>query len=209
MILNRTRAWMTPLTGLAFFAVLVIGFAVGGSPKAADEPVEEIVSFYLDNKAAVQVGAILGVLAGLLLIIFGAYLRKVLEAAADEEDVFPLVAFAGLLTVAIAFAIDGTILFAAAEAADDIDPVGVQVLQAIFDNDFLPIVLGVAAFLWGTGLSAFKSGVLPKWLAGLMILFGVIAFTPIGFISAIAAAVLVLVLSIMLTMRARAAASSV
>lgn len=200
---------MTPLTGLAFFVVVVIGFVVGGSPATADKPVEEIVNFYLDNKGAVQIGAVLAVLAGLLLIIFGAYLRRVLEAAADEEDVFPLVAFAGLLTVAIGFAIDATISFTAAETAGDLDPVGVQTLQAIYDNDFLPIVLGVAAFLWGTGLSALKSGVLPKWLAGLMILLGVIAFTPVGFISAIGAALLVLALSIMLTMRGRAAASSV
>src|SRR5215213_2314296 len=102
MILNRTKAWMTPLTGLAFFIVVAIGFAVAGEPKSADEPVGEIVDFYLDNKGAVQIGAALAVLAGLLLIIFGAYLRRVLEVAADAGDVFPLVAFAGLLTVAIA-----------------------------------------------------------------------------------------------------------
>ena len=66
-----------------------------------------------------------------------------------------------------------------------------------------PIVLGVLLFLWGTGLSVIRTGVLPKWLGWVMIVLGVVGFTPIGFVSAIGAAILVLVLSVLLTLRAR------
>lgn len=203
--MSRSKEWLVPLTGVAFFVIGIIGFALSGEPKSADDPAREIVAFYVDNKDSVQIGAIAGVVAGLLLIFFGAYLRKVLRAAAPEEEILPLVAFIGLVLVAVGFAIDGTIFFALAEAADDVDPAAVQALQALWDNDFLPIVLGVLAFLWATGISVIRSGVLPKWLGWLMLLLGVVGVTPIGFVAAIGAAILVLALSILLALRARSA----
>lgn len=201
--MNRSKEWLVPLTGVAFVLIGIIGFAVGGEPKSADKPPTEIVKFYVDNKDSVEAGAILAAVAGLLLIIFGAYLRKVLRAAAGEGEILSLVAFVGLVVVALGFAIDATISFALAEAAADVDPVAVQALQALWDNDFVPIMLGVMAFLWATGISVIQSGALPKWLGWVMILLGVLSATPIGFVAAIGAAILVLVLSIMLSMRAR------
>jgi hypothetical protein len=206
--MNRSKAWLVPLTGVAFIVVGIIAFAIGGEPESADEPVREIVDHYVDNKDAVQIGAIAGVLAGLLLIFFGAYLREALRSAAPDDEILPLVCFIGLVVVAVAFAIDGTISFALAEAADDIDPVAVQSLQALWDNDFLPVVLGVEAFLWGTGISVIRSGLFPKWLGVLMILLGIVGFTPIGFVAALGSAILVLVLSVLLSLRARASAST-
>ena len=59
-----------PLTGVAFIVVGIIGFSISGELKSADEPVSEIVDFYVDKKDSVQLGAIAGVVAGLLLIFF-------------------------------------------------------------------------------------------------------------------------------------------
>ncbi len=206
--MNRSKEWLVPLTGVAFIVVGILGFIIAGEPRSADEPVNEIVDFYVDNKDSVELGAIAAAVAGLLLIFFGAYLRKVLAAAGGEGEILSLVAFVGLVLVALGFALDGTISFALAEAADDIDPVAVQALQALWDNDFLPIALGVLAFLWATGISVIRSGALPKWLGWVMILLGIVGATPIGFVAAIGAAILVLVLSILLSLRARSAPST-
>ena len=191
-----------PLTGVAFVVVGFVSFAVGGEPKSADEPVAEIVGYYVDNKDAVQASAFIGVAASVLLIFFGAYLRKILRAGAEEGEMLSLVAFIGLVIVAVGFAIDTTIGFALSEAADDIDPVAVQALQALWDNDFIPVLLGVVLFLLATGLSVIRSGVLPKWLGWVMVVLGAVALTPAGFASVIGAALLVLVLSILLSVRA-------
>ena len=204
--MSRSKEWLVPLTGVAFIVVGIIGFSISGEPKSADEPVREIVDFYVDKKESVQISAIAGVVAGLLLIFFGAYLRKVLRLAAPEEEILPLVAFIGLVIVAVGFAIDGTISFALAEAADDIDPAAVQALQALWDNDFLPIVLGVLAFLVATGISVLRSGALPKWLGWVMIVLAIVGLSPVEVVAAIGAAILVLVLSILLSLRARSAA---
>ena len=197
------RAWLVALTGVLFIVVAIISFAIVGEPKSAEDPADEIVDFYLDNKDSVQIGAVLGVLAGLLLISFGAYLRNFLRRAVGPDDLTPTIAFVGTTIVAIGIAIDGTISFALAEAADDVDPSAVQALQALWDNDFLPLVLGVTAYLLGTGLAILRSGALPKWVGGVMIVALILGFTPLGWIAAIVAALSVLVLSVMLALKAR------
>lgn len=203
--MTRSREWLVPLTGVGFVLLGIVSFIVGGEPKSADEPVREIVDYYVDNKDSIQVAAFIGVAATLLLVFFGAYLRGVLHAAAPEGEILSLVSFLGLVVVAVGFAIDTTILIALSEAADDIDPVAVQSLQALWDNDFVPLVLGVLMFLWATGLAVIRTGALPKWLGWVMVVLGVVALTPIGFVAAIGAAILVLVLSILLSVRARSA----
>jgi hypothetical protein len=199
----KNRQWLVPLTGVGFIVVGIVSFIVGGEPKSADHPVREIVNFYVDNKDSVQAGAFIGVAATVLLVFFGAYLRRFLRAAAGEGDMLSLISFIGVVIVAIGFAIDTTILIALTEAVDDINPIAVQSLQALWDNDFVPIALGVQLFLWGTGLSVIRSGVLPKWLGWVMVVLAVVGLTPLGFASAIGSAILVLVLSILLSVRAR------
>ena len=203
--MERSNDWLVPLTGVGFFVVGIIGFLVGGEPKSADDPVNEIVKFYVDNKDSVQIAAFIGVLAGVLLVFFGAYLRRVLREAAGPGDILSLVSFIGLGFVAFGFAIDSTIAFALADKAEDVDPTAVQALQMLWDNDFIPIMLGVLLFLWATGISVIRTGVLPKWIGWVMLVLGIAGFTPIGFVAAIGSALLVLVISIMLTLRVRSA----
>jgi hypothetical protein len=201
--MDRTKEWLVPLTGVAFIVIVVIGFIVGGGePKSADDPVNEIVDYYLDNKGSIQASSYLGAAAGLLLILFGAYLRKVLRAAGGPDEMLSLVAFIGLVLVAVGFAIDVTIQLALAEAADDIDPVAVQALQALWDNDFVPLALGALTFLLATGVAVIRSGVLPKWLGWVMLLLVVAGLTPIGFVSLIGTALLVPAIGIVLSVRA-------
>ena len=204
---KSNKEWLVPLTGVAFFVILVIGFIVQGEPKDAKHPVNEIVNWYADNKDSAQIGAVLGVVAGGFLIFFGAYLRKVLQAAEGENAMLPILSLIGLAIVAVGGAIDGMILFATAEEAKDIAPTSVQALQALWDNDFLVLVLGVIVFLWATGISVLRSGALPKWLGWFAILFGIVSVTPIGFVGAMGAAVWIVIVSILLSVRVRRGAT--
>ena len=116
----------------------------------------------------------------------------------------PILALIGVSIVAIGGAIDGMLLFAAAEAADDIPAPEIQTIQAIWDNDFLPFFLGVLVFLWSVGLSVLRSGALPKWLGWFAIVFGVVSLAgPLGFIGASAPRLWIIIASIMLSIRAR------
>lgn len=206
---RNSREWLVPLTGIAFIVLLAVSLIVQGSPKGADDGPAAVAKWYLDNKDAAEISSFIGVVGAALLIFFGAYLRKVLEAAEGPGSMLPILALIGVTIVAIGGAIDGMLLFAAAEAADDIPAPEIQTIQAIWDNDFLPFFLGVLVFLWSVGLSVLRSGVLPKWLGWFAIVFGVISLAgPIGFIGALGAAVWIIIASIMLSMRARGPASA-
>jgi hypothetical protein len=206
--MNRSNEWLVPLTGVAFVVLVIISFIIVGEPPSADDPTEEIANHYLDNKDSIQFGSFLGVIAGTLLVFFFGYVRKVLHAAEGDRGMLSLVAFAGAVIIALAAAIDGTILFAIAEAADDIDATQVQTLQALWDNDFLPFALGAQVLWFATGISIVRHGALPKWLGWIAIVFGVASLTPIGFFAFLAGAVWIVVVSIMLAQRARGAAST-
>jgi hypothetical protein len=201
---GRSNQWLLPLAGVGFVVLGIVSFIVQGEPKDADHPVNEIVDFYLDNKDAIIVGQLIGIIAGLLLIVFGAYLAKVLRAADERIWVLPLLPLIGFVVMDIGFAIDGTILIALAEAADDIEPTSVQTLQALWDNDFLPIALGILIFLFSFGISVVRSGVLPKWLGWVAIVLGIVGLIPpIGFAAFIGTALIILIVSILLSVRAR------
>jgi hypothetical protein len=203
--MNGSKGWLVPLTGAAFIVVAIIGFIVGGEPKDATHPATEIANWYIDNKNSVEVSAFIGVAATIFLVFFGAYLRDVLRVAAGGADMLSLVSFIGVVVVAIGFSIDATISLAIAERADDIDPIAVQSLQTLWDNDFIPIALGTLLFLWATGISVIRSGALPKWIGWVMLVLGVVGLTPLGFAAFIGTAVLILVISILLAVRARSA----
>jgi hypothetical protein len=186
--------WLVPLTGVAFLAVLIIGFIVGGEPPDAKEPAQEIVDHYVDNKDSVQVGVLLEMIAAALLLFFAGYLRKVLRAAPGEGGMLPAVALAGATVMAAGAALDATLSFALAEAADDIEPASVEALQA----------LGAAVLLLASGLSIALYGSLPRWLGWIAILLGVVGLTPIGFVAFMGGGLWILVVSVLLTVRARA-----
>jgi hypothetical protein len=202
---RSSREWLVPLTGIGFFVLLIVSFILIGEPKDADNPPPEIANWYLDNKDSIEIGAFVGVVAAAFLIFFGAYLRTVLVAAEGPGSMLPILVVIGLSIVGIGAAIDNMLLFATAEAANDIPPFEVQTIQAIWDNDFFPLFLGVIVFLWSVGISVLRSGALPKWMGWAAIVFGVISLAgPIGFIGALGAALWILVASVVLSMRARA-----
>jgi hypothetical protein len=193
------------LTGVAFIALTIVVVIVAGEPPSSDDPVQDIVNHYVDHKDAVQISAALGSVGGVVLIFFANYLRNVCERVRPTPTSLTIVVGAGI--VATGIAIDSTIAFAMADKAKDVDPVAVQSLQMLWDNDFLPLALGTLVFLISAGIAVLQTGVLPRWLAWVAFVLVVIGVTPIGFVAFLGAGVWILVASIMLSLRARAGAT--
>jgi hypothetical protein len=197
------KEWLVPLTGVLFVILLILSFIVGGEPPDADEPVQEIVDFYVDDKDSIWIGAALGGLAAVSLVFFGAYLRKVFSAAEGHGGMLSALVLTGTAIMAVGAGIDITILVALAEAADDVDPVAVQTLQALWDNDFFPIAIGMEILFLSAGLSILRYGALPKWLGWIAIALAVIGPTPIGFVAFPLGGLWVIAMSVTLAVRAR------
>jgi Domain of unknown function (DUF4386) len=198
MSANRLGA----LTGVGFVVFLILSFVVGGEPPAQDDSTQEIVDFYTDNEDQVWFGIALGMIAAALLVFFGGYLRKVLRAAEGEGHMLSTVVLAGATIVAVGGAFDATLSVALVETVDDIDPTALQAINAIWNNDYIPIALGAMIISLAAGISIVRHGALPKWLGWVAIAFGVISVTPIGFAGVIGTALWILVVSIMLALRA-------
>ncbi len=202
-----SRDRLAALTGVGFIVLLIVGGIVAGQPPDAGDSVQDIANYYRDNKDSIEIGSFIGVAAVLLLIWFGAYLRHVLSTAGSGPvlSALPLV---GTAIVAVGFAIDATISISIAEAVDDIEPASVQTLQALWDNDFVPLALGALLFLISSGLSIVLYGGLPKWLGWVALALAVIGFTPAGFAAFIGAGIWILVVSVLLAMRAAPSTSA-
>ncbi|MBA2630858.1 MAG: hypothetical protein H0U84_07540 [Thermoleophilaceae bacterium] len=205
--MGKGREWLVPLTGVLFVVLLIISFVVVGEepPTVSDSTARELVEFYGDNEGAVIASAAIATVGAAAFIFFFGYVRKVLRATEGEGGMLSMVAFAGAVVFATGVAIDSTISFALADAADDIDPAAVQALVALFQNDFVPLALGLQVLLLATGISVVRHGALPKWLGWIAILLAVIAVTPAGFVAFLGAGVWVLIVSVVLSLRARKA----
>ncbi|MBA2506638.1 MAG: DUF4386 family protein [Thermoleophilaceae bacterium] len=198
------KKWLAPLAGVAFPVLVVVGFVVGGEPPdVSDDSPAEIIAFYVDNEGASFFSGMLEGLAATLLVFFAGALRRALRDAEGGRGILSAVAFAGLVIVAVGLAIDATITMTLAETAEDLDPAAAQALSALYENDYMPMAVGSQLFLLATGLSVIRHGALPKWIGWVAIVLGVIAVTPIGFVGAIGAALLVAIIGGMLAMRWR------
>ena len=185
----NSKTWWTWLAGIGFLLLGLIAILISGGepPTATEDSAAEILKFYKDNNDVLMVSSFLGMIASALLVYFGAHLRNLFS---DAQLLSPVI-FAGTIILALGLAVDQTIQIALASAANDPDvaiaPGAVQALGLLFDNDFLPFVLGICLYGTATGLAVILHGVLPKWLGYVAIVFGLFVLIPheiafVGFI---------------------------
>jgi len=198
----RSNGWWVPLTGAAFVVVLIAGFLIGGEPPdVGDDSAREIVEFYDDDK--VIFGAVLQTAAIAFFVFFFAHLSRLVRLAEGDGGLLSRVCFGGALIFAAGGAFDATLIFTMAEAGDDISPQSVKTLAALFENDFLPLALGILLILISMGLATIRLGVLPKWLGWVALALAVVALTPIGFAAFLGTALWILIVSVLLAIRGR------
>jgi hypothetical protein len=198
------KGWWVPLTGVAFVVLLIVGFAIGGEPPdVGDDSAREVVDFYVDGKDGLIIGAVLQTVACAFFVFFFAHLSRLVRLAEGEGGLLSRVTFGGALIFAAGGAFDATLIFVLADSAEDISPQSVKTLAALYENDFLPLALGILLILLSMGLATIRLGVLPKWLGWIALALVVIALTPIGFAAFIGTALWILVVSILLTVRGR------
>ena len=194
------KAWLAPLTGLVFIVLVIVGFIVQGEPPEASDDLQDIVSFYKDDKDSIEAGVFILALGTVFFVFFANYLRTVFRETSLSATIL-----VGAAIFAVAGGIDGMILVGTAEAIDDLEPASVQTLQALWDNDFVPFAIGITVFLVSIGVCILRTAVLPNWLGWIVLVLALLSVTPIGFIAFPGSGLLVLVLSIWLALKERSA----
>ncbi len=170
---------LAPLTGIVFAVLLVVTFASPSTPGVHDTGAE-VIAHYNKHHSAHLIGDLAGGLGVVFFLFFISSLRSFFR---DKEgaDGLSRTAFAGGILIAVGGALFTSVDVALIDARHDITPQAAQALNVLNNDIFFPFEIGLVVFALCTGLAIIASGALPKWLGWVMVVIGVVAFTPVGF----------------------------
>src|SRR5919106_19919 len=204
-ILNRRFA---PLTGAAFFVLILVALITEGSPPAADDATDDVVRWWTDNDTRSLTAAQLGGLASALLVWFGGSMRATLRRAEGEPGRVAAIAFGGFLLAGLGNASLFAFSFAAAETAGDVPAEVTHTLSVLSELFFIPFAIGLLVALLATSVVILRhGGPLPRWLGIVAIVIAIVFLTPAYLGAAIATAVWILYVSVLLFLREEPATS--
>lgn len=194
-----TLARLVPLTGAAFFVLILAALLIEGSPPSANDPTEEVVRWWTDNDTRSLVAAQLGGLAAALLVWFGGSMRATLRRAEGEPGRVAAIAFGGFLMAGTGLASIWGFDGAAAETAGDVPAEVTHTLSVLTELFYIPFTMGLLVALVATSVVILRhGGLLPRWLGFVTIVIAIPFLTPIGFIAAIPTAIWILFVSVRL-----------
>lgn len=192
-----------PLAGVAYLIIFVVLFFSPTSPNS-DSPVAEMVLFWTKHKNAQIAIALFAGLAAVLLIWFGASVRRAIWRAEGGDGRLATLTFAGHFLAALGILLFSGFTYAAAETVGKTSPATTETLTVLNNEFFLPLVAGVFILFAAAGVSILRFGVLPAWLGWVCLLFALNALTPFGWISFLATALWAGLVGVLLFMKSRA-----
>jgi hypothetical protein len=197
-----TPARLAPLTGAAFFALILVALIIEGSPPTADDATEEVVRWWTENDTRGLAAAQLGGLAAALLVWFGGSMRATLRRAEGEPGRVAAIAFGGFVLAGVGLASIFGFDFAAAETAGDVPAEVTHTLSVLSELFFIPFTMGLLVALLATAVVTLRhGGLLPRWLGFVTIVIALAFLTPAGFVAAIPTAIWILYVSVLLFLR--------
>jgi hypothetical protein len=211
---RMTSKWWAPLSGLVFLVLLIGGGFYGGEPppeRLGIKSAQKLADAFVAQADKLSVAIFVMALGLVFFVIFASVLKTALDGGTAETDCVSRVAFAGAIIFTVGVATDLTLAVALIDAAKDkVDPVVIQTLSAYWQNDFIPIAIGVVLLVGASAVSILKYGGLPAWLGWFAALITAVALIPkIGFFALPGTGLWVLAASIVMALQARKAAPEV
>ncbi len=170
---------LAPLSGIVFAVLLAVTFTTPSTPDVHDTG-QQVIQHYNDHHGAHLLGDLTGGVAVVFFLFFITALRSFFK---DKEgaDGLSMAAFAGGILIAVGGGLFTSLDVALIDARHDISPQAVQALNVLSNDIFFPFEIGLIVFALSIGLAIIASGALPKWLGWVMVVIGIVAFTPVGF----------------------------
>ncbi len=195
-----------PLTGVAFAVLLFVGANVSGNTPDADASPQKVVAYYESHRGGQHASTFLIVYSLVFGLFFAAALRSYLRGRSADGSLIGL-GVSGMTVLAVGGATLAAVNFAATDVPGKISPTAEQALNVRQNDVFFGLLMGAGVFLIGFGLAIVKSAALPAWLGWAAVLFGVVAVTPIGWISLIFALPLwSLIVAVLMVIRQKSSA---
>jgi hypothetical protein len=171
-------ARLVPLIGVAFTVLFIGSFLAGGDSAEPTTSGADVIAKYSQSDPAQLATGTAAMIAAITLVFFGAWLRSTLRDRSTSHAWLADVAFAGTVLQALTLSLFVASAHAVQDGIDSGQPLIAQALNIADGNNFFPSMLALACVLIATGASSLSAGLLPKWLAVISIVLGVMA--PLG-----------------------------
>jgi hypothetical protein len=170
-----------PLAGVLAGLLFVVGLVVNRTDPSSETGPAKTFAYWQNNHGQHQiVGLLIAPLIALLLVFFGAALKRRLEDSGGDSG-HGAVAFGGAVLAAAIFALVGMLEGAMTNAAHHGERQAVYTLNQVHSYDWLGWNAAFAAVLLATGLGARRTGILPAALSWATVVVGASLLTPLGF----------------------------
>lgn len=214
----RSRVWevaisqsrteqLAPLTGVAFFVLLLAGALLINNYEYLP-PASELQGFFTDNATRLQVAGYLGVASAAFLIWFAGSVRHSLRPHEGGTGRLSAVAFGGGVASGALVALAFSVLFVGAARGGDEGGITADAAAVFYDlygtvvGSALPVAMAV--LIGATAVVAFRTRAWPAWLAWAGAVLALGSLSPISYIFIGIDLLWVLVVSILLYTRGRA-----
>ena len=191
---------LAPLTGIAFVAIVIAGFLIGGSTPGAHASAIKADVFYAKHRDKEMTAAFIVMIGAGFLPFFASALRRALDWSGGTGRLANA-SFAGGVIATGGFFLLSTIHIAVADAGGKTTQQATQALNVLDNNSFIPLAGGLGVLMLASGLAILRYSALPRWLGWIAAIVGIAIFTPAGFFGFLATGLWIIVASIVLFQR--------
>jgi hypothetical protein len=185
-----------------FGVLFVVMLFVSGDTPGEGASAKDVLAHYEAHKGAATLSALLGPLAGALIVLFFAQLRTLARERAVAPGAGPTVMVAGAVLWAGGMLLAQTVQLGLATAADHGQAQVAQTLNVLDNDDWIPFIAGLAISLLGAGLTVLATGILPRWLGWVALVVGIVSLSgPGGFLGFFVAPVWMIVAGVVAFLR--------
>jgi hypothetical protein len=165
--------------GILFVVMVVISAFLPGTPPMTSDPAKDIAKWFVDNDDAIRYSAMLGILATLPLVWWGAALYRMLERATGNARLGVMVAI-GIAIATAAAAVSSvtyaTVAIVGVPGAGGL--AGTRFFYLLGTNINSMVGIGTALAVGAASAGILRSGMMPKWIGwwgGLVVVLSVAA----------------------------------
>ncbi len=163
------------LVGLLF---IVVNLLTWGSPDSTDG--KELAVWGSAHETRAMLAGFGMAYIAVLMAFFAVALRGAIRSGEADESTYSSVAFGGGLMVAAASALWAYTSLTALSAVTDGDAAAISTMAHFASLSWLPWLIGSAVLFLSVGIGALRTAALPRWLAVVTIILGVLCLTGVG-----------------------------
>jgi hypothetical protein len=189
---------LTPLSGIAFVALMISVISFEGEELDADAAAATVLAHWADRADQRLLVASLSAAALLFLLVFAACLRGALRSREPAEASASIVSFAGSVVAAGGLSVSAWATLAASRAADAGSADAVVTLDHLVQSAWLPITAGFAVMLLAAGIGGLQTGSFPRLLCWAAVILGIAFLTPAGIAAFLLTPLWILAVSVVL-----------